>query len=127
MSRVPGWDKLFPSEGGPLYVPCMLLSAVIALPLFLMLLFVFVYWLPEVLIRATADLLGPRLIAGLTGAVLCALGVAIAVRLVWKGWPRTSTSWGRVIIVVTVIGLVVGGLYLLVVLGVMAPEAGSSF
>ena len=35
MSRVPGWDTLFPSDGGPLYVPCMLLSAVIALPLVL--------------------------------------------------------------------------------------------
>ncbi len=77
---------------------CMLLSAVIAVPLVLVLAFL-VFWLPEVALRGVGGFLGPRIVAALVGAGLTMLGVVIAARIIWRGYPPQTTSAGRIVIV----------------------------
>ena len=92
-------------------MPCMLLSAVIAIPVALVLFFVAIFWLPEVLLRAAHDVLGTRLVSGLFGFALVVFGVLLGARL----WYVTSTrgrqgGWAGVLLTVGVaVGLIALG------------------
>ena len=74
------------------YVPCMLLSAVIAIPVVLVLLFVVVLWLPDLLLHTAEEALGPRVINSLFGIAGVVAGVLLGARL----WYVTSTRGRQV-------------------------------